>query len=144
MTDLFGPPLATTVSQGQMAVVAGCGFPSSENDQGPRIYNLNPGNSLWDRMEGKDALLEDVHALELRVTGMLRDAATLLENADRATNQEQRKEAILQAKQYAESIKNFRDDIQSLIMRIPRCDYPIHNKTLIGRYLTSLEENNES
>jgi uncharacterized protein with PhoU and TrkA domain len=95
-------------------------------------------------MEEKGALLEEVHALELRVTAMLRDAAALLENADRATNQEQKKESILQTKQYVESIKSLQGDIQSLIMRVPRCDYPVHNKTLLGRYLASLEDNNES
>jgi hypothetical protein len=80
------------------------------------------------------------HELELRVVALLEEAAKLVERANGVQRTEDKREAVLQGRAMAETVRKLRDDIHCFIKRAPRCDFPRHDTTLLKRYLSVLDQ----
>lgn len=71
---------------------------------------------------------------------LLREAGKLIHDASRAEKTEDRRQFILHARTYAQTVRELRTAMHGLIDRIPRGDFPRKNETLLRRYRQFLSE----
>lgn len=69
---------------------------------------------------------------------MMRKMASLLEEASTSAST-RKKELVIESKRLAETVQKMRQNIHSLIDKIPRCDFPRLDETLKNRLTSSCD-----